>query len=171
MSTPRSTRTTIGYYLLILAFFTFTAATGGGLYQLIAENPNWSADLPASLIAHRAASTISHAGYFFQTMVPVCILSFIAATILLRNRPQAANRWLLLALGGVLVAEAYTGLYFMPRNFILFLDPIEGVPDETIRRAASEWLSANYVRLVIILITWGLFLHAFTIVAAARMRN
>lgn len=34
---------------------------------------------------------------------------------------------MILSMGGVILAEAFTRIYFLPKNFVLFLDPIQGV--------------------------------------------
>ncbi|HNA34301.1 MAG TPA: hypothetical protein PL106_14335, partial [Flavobacteriales bacterium] len=65
----------------------------------------------------------------------------------------------------------FTGIYFMPRNFTLFLDPMDGVPVEALRAAASEWVAANKVRLALVLITWFVLLKAYAVVAIARHRE
>lgn len=105
----------------------FGIAMGGNVYQLIAEVPNWSADIPNSLINYRIFLRLHLPAYFFQTIVPVTILTLIVSTILLWNRPKTANKWMILSMGGVILAEAFTRIYFLPKNFVLFLDPIQGV--------------------------------------------
>jgi len=90
----------------------FEIAMGGNVYQLIAEVPNWSADIPNSLKNYRNFIKITHAGYFFHTIVPVTILTLIVSTILLWNRPKTANKWMILSMGGVILAEDFTGIYF-----------------------------------------------------------
>ncbi|HMW96457.1 MAG TPA: hypothetical protein PL002_05590 [Flavobacteriales bacterium] len=171
MSNAKNTRSTVGYYLLILSMFAFFSVAGANVYELITEVPNWSSNVPESLIARRANITVTNPGHFFQTFSPLAILCLIASTILLRNRPKEANKWLLISLGGIVIAEAFTGIYFMPRNFTLFLDPMDGVPVEALRAAASEWVAANKVRLALVLITWFVLLKAYAVVAIARHRE
>lgn len=50
-------------------------------------------------------------------------------------------------------------------------DPLEGVPLEALQKAVSEWVAANKVRLVIVLITWFVLLKPYTVVAVARHRG
>ena len=163
ISTGSSLRTRLGFTLFSLSLITFGVVMGGNIYQLIAEVPNWSADMPTTLITFRNAFHVTHAGYFFQTFVPFTILLLIAATILLWNRPKQANRWTLAILGCVVVAEAFTGIYFLPRNFILFLDPIDNVSAEDIIRTGKEWKNANYFRVIIVITTMILFLKTYRI--------
>lgn len=171
MSNAKNTRSTVGYYLLILSMFAFFSVAGANVYELITEVPNWSSNVPESLIARRADMIVANPGHFFRIFPPIAILCLIASTILLRNRPKEANRWLLISLGGIVIAEAFTGIYFMPRNFTLFLDPMDGVPVEALRAAASEWVAANKVRLVLVLVTWFVLLKAYAVVAIARHRE
>lgn len=44
----------------------FGITMGGNVYQLIAEVPNWSADIPNSLINYRNFFKITHAGLLFS---------------------------------------------------------------------------------------------------------
>lgn len=169
-TTITSKRVKTGFLFFSLSFITYGAIVGGNVYQLIAEIPNWAGDIPVSLINYRNFFHNSHAGYFFQTLVPLTILALIVSTILLWNRPPEANRWILSSLIGIILAEAFTGIYFMPRNFILFLDPIEGIPVEKLIRAGNEWQWANYIRLVIVMITMLLFLKTYRLLACRLMK-
>lgn len=154
-------RVRIGTGLFSAAFLAFGAVLGGNIYQIIVEVPNWSVDIPNSLIAYRSFYTVSHAGYFFQILTPVTILSLILAAVLLWNRPESSNKWILITLGGVLIAEAFTLIYFLPLNFTLFLDPIDGVSTIELINASEQWQNANYVRLLIVLATMFLFLKSY----------
>jgi len=42
---------------------------------------------------------------------------------------------------------------------------------EALQKAVSEWVAANKVRLVIVLITWFVLLKPYTVVAVARHRG
>jgi hypothetical protein len=169
ISAQSTSRTRAGFILFSFALAAFGAVMGGNIYQIVAEVPNWASNIPDSLASYRKFATVSHAGYFFQSLVPFIILSLITATILLRNRPRQANRWLMITLGGVILAEAFTGIYFLPRNFILFLDPIEGVPAEQLIKTGKEWQSANYIRMLMILFTMYAFLRSYRILCTARV--
>jgi len=168
MDFQNSIRFRIGFGLFSLAFLAYGAVMGGNIYQIIVEVPNWSANIPDSLIAYRNSFHISHPGYFFQTIVPLAILSLIVAVILLWNRPKSANRWMLIALGGVVVAEAFTGIYFLSRNFMLFLDPIDGVSTEQLISTSNQWQTANYLRMVIIIATMFIFLKSFRTLCSGK---
>ncbi len=160
-STHTPLRQQLGCALFSLALLTYGAVMGGNIYQIIAEVPNWSADIPNSLRAYRESFHITHAGYFFQTLVPLTILSLIASTVLLWNKPRSSNKWKLITLGGVLAAEIFTGIYFLPKNFILFLDPIEEVSTEYLSTVAHQWEVANYFRMAIIVLTMFVFLKTY----------
>jgi hypothetical protein len=153
-----SLRVKIGKFLFTLSVITFGIILGGNYYQLIAEIPNWSNDIPNSLVSYRGFYKVSHAGYFFQTIVPITILLLLTATILLWNRPKSANKWLFLAFGGILISEVFTVIYFLPRNFTLFLDPLNGKSAQQLQQMGTEWQYANYFRLLIVTLTMLAFL-------------
>lgn len=146
----------------------FGITTGGNVYQLIAEVPNWSADIPNSLINYRIFLRLHLPAYFFQTIVPVTILTLIVSTILLWNSPKTANKWMILSVGGVILAEAFTGIYFLPKNFVLFLDPIEGVSAVQLKILGAQRQTANDIRLTIVVATMFLYLKAYGILCSAK---
>ncbi len=163
-----SIRVRAGLGLFSIALMAFGAVAGGMLYQLIVEVPNWSADIPGSLQAYREFFQVSHAGFFFQVLVPLTILCLIGATILLWNRPKSANFWMLGVLGGVIFTEAFTLIYFLPRIMVLFLNPLDGVAPDQLSAASVQWQAANYLRMVIVLATMGVFLRAYRMAGKNR---
>ncbi|RAK65186.1 DUF1772 domain-containing protein [Hymenobacter edaphi] len=144
-----SLRRRLGYTLFSLAFISCGAVLGGSLYQLIAEVPNWSTNPAQELQAYQQFFRVSHAGYFFQALMPLTILSLGAATALLWNQGAAVRRLLLLVLAGLVLNEVFTLVYFMPRNLVLFVPSPNGVDAETVTTMAREWQMANYPRLAI----------------------
>lgn len=171
MGTQNSTRFKTGFVLFSLALTTFAVVMGGNIYQLIAEIPNWFNDIPDSLLAFRNFYKVTHAGYFFQTLAPATILCLIVAVILLWNRPKTANKWILATLVSVVLAEVFTGIYFMPRNFILFIDPIDEISTEELVNVANQWKTANYVRMVIIFFAMFGFLKAYRIICSSKPKE
>ncbi|TGE21721.1 DUF1772 domain-containing protein [Hymenobacter aquaticus] len=142
-------RRRLGNTFFSLALLSYGAVLGGSLYQLIAEVPNWATpDVPRALIAYQNFFRVSHAGYFFQTLMPLALLSLGAATALLWPQAGPLRRGLLL-LAGILLNELFTVAYFMPRNVVLFLTPLDDTPDVTINTFAREWQLANYLRLAL----------------------
>jgi len=159
----QSTRVRAGFGLLSIALIAFSAVAGGMLYQLIVEVPNWSANIPGSLVTYREFFQVTHAGFYFQVMVPLTILCLVGATILLWNRPKSANLWMLAVLGGVIFTEAFTLIYFLPRIMVLFLNPLDVAAPDQLSAASAQWQTANYLRMVIVMATMGVFLKTYRI--------
>jgi hypothetical protein len=168
MKKQNSFRNKAGFGFFSFALLACGAVMGGNIYQIIAEVPNWSADIPDSLIAYRSSFHITHPGYFFQSIIPLTILCLITASILLWNRPKAANKWMLIVLGGVVLAEAFTGIYFLPKNFILFLNPLEGVSTDQLIQVSKQWQTANYLRMLIVVATMLAFLKTYKVICSER---
>ena len=164
-----SLRNRAGIGFFSVALMALCAVLGGNLYQILVEVPNWSADIPDSLRTYRTFFNVIHAGYFFQTLIPLTFLCLVVSTFLLWNRPKSANRWMLAVLGGVVISEVFTIFYFIPRNIVLFLDPLDGTEPEQLMNIAGEWQRANYLRMVIVLATMGAFLKTYRI--AGRKSN
>jgi hypothetical protein len=171
MSVSKSNRFRYGFGFFSAALFIFSGVMGGSLYLIIVEVPNWSADIPDSLDTYRHFFKISHAGYFFQILVPLTIICLIISTVLLWNRPKYANKYLLAVLVGVILAEVFTLIYFLPKNFILFFNPLHDVTTDELMKVSSQWQTANYLRIAIIMITMGLFLKTFNLVGHAAPKD
>jgi len=148
-----SKRHQAGLLFFICSFLTFSMILGGSVYQLIAEIPNWSAQIPESLEIYRSNITISHAGHFFQSLVPISVISLVAAIILLWGHSKKLRQLLFMILAGILSAELFTLIYFLPMNFFLFFDPLDGVEVSEIIATADSWQTANYFRLAIVIAT------------------
>ncbi|GEM_PF-903740 len=159
----QSVRVRTGLGILTIALITFSAVVGGMFYQLVVEVPNWAADIPGSLQAYREFFQVTHAGFYFQVLVPLTILCLVGATILLWNRPKSTNLWMLAVLGGVIFTEAFTLIYFLPRIMVLFLNPLDGASTDQLTAASAQWQAANYLRMVIVLATMGMFLRVYRI--------
>ncbi|RYY93177.1 MAG: hypothetical protein EOO11_20165 [Chitinophagaceae bacterium] len=82
---------------------------------------------------------------------------------------RATNKLLLSILAGAVAIEVFTGVYFVPRIFIIFLEPLSGVSDETLATASRQWQVANYIRFAMVLGTLYLYGRTAYRLVAARV--
>jgi hypothetical protein len=155
-----SLRVRMGYCLLTFSIVTFGVILGGNYYQLIAETSNWLNSFLNSPAPYYGFFKVSQSGYFFQKTVSLTILCLSVATILLWNTSKIANKWLLVALGGILISEVFTVLYFIPGTFTIFLNPFSEISAEQLQQIGTGLQKANHFRLMMVTLTMIAFLKA-----------
>jgi hypothetical protein len=134
------------FVILALVAFCQAAILGAGVYEAVSVVPNWRH--AESLAAHRQVIKRRHPGHFFQVAVPVTVVILVVALILSVSRAQDW-RYQAVALGSLLAAEAFTLIYFFPRNRQLLFEPVEEQPGERSRGLVRQWERANVLRLLI----------------------
>jgi hypothetical protein len=140
MSTLADAILAIGLGLLTMIF-------GAGVFELVVVVPSWSD--PEGLVRYRELCRRRHPGHYYQVLAPIAIIATAAAFAL--SFPAGTNP--VLAAGplvGVVVAEVFTLVYFMPINRALFLRPVEEQPGDLSRGLTRKWRQANLLRLTII---------------------
>jgi uncharacterized membrane protein len=142
-------RQQLGLWSLTLGTLGSVALVGADLYVVLVEMPNWSANVPASLVPYRANLAHAHPGHFFQVFVPVTFLALLASAVLGWREAGAARAWRLAAAAGILLVEVFTLAYFFPRNEVLFFGPLEAHSADALRAAAREWVLGNHARVAL----------------------
>ncbi|RYY90185.1 MAG: DUF1772 domain-containing protein [Chitinophagaceae bacterium] len=167
-STQLTGRTRTGLALFTLSFFLFCLVIGATCYELVALIPNWAGGTRTELEAFRGFFRFRHPGHFFRSIMPLVLLTLLSSALLLRGRPEGAGKRLLWVLAAVLVPELFTVGYFIPRNFVLFLNPLNNVSDANLVQTAKEWQVANWIRAVLLFGVAGIYLRTALFLARAR---
>ena len=142
-----------------LALLTVGALFGGSLYDAMVLAPNLQRG-GAGLEHGRLFMSAATPGTFFRVLAPASQVFVIAALVVGWRTP--GGRWpLLLALAALIIADVVTFTYHYPRNQILFTSPLT-VDPARLRAAASEWQTANYARVALVLAAWVGVLRAVT---------
>ena len=159
-----SRRQLTGEVLLWLALLGIGILTGANVYQRIAIIPDWTSNLPGSLIKYFQGTTQAQdVRRFWDSAVPAATLLMIAAFAL--NLPDRARRkWLALAAILYFGALAVTLLWFVPRGVIpLFVRAGAGMSPEAVTHLAEAWIFWDWFRLAALFGTFLSLLKALTI--------
>jgi len=137
------------------------AMFGTGLYESIANAPNFTSGIPSSLEHARSFWKVSNPGHFFRVAAPATQLATLLALILSWNRPRGRRIWLVTAFLLIAAADVVTYAIHIPRNQLMFTSPLTASP-EALQRAAEEWGDWNWVRVVLALLAATAALIAFS---------
>jgi hypothetical protein len=132
--------------VLALAVFCQSALLGAGVFDAVVHSPNWRQ--AESLLAYRTLFRARHPGHFYPVTASVTSILLVAALIL---SLLTAATWVhpTVALASVVATMMLTLVYFIPRNRMLFFDPLEERPGRRSRELVRQWEGANVVRLLI----------------------
>lgn len=116
------------------------------MFDAVVHSPNWRQ--AESLLAYRKLFLSRHPGHFFQVTAPTTIVLLVTALIL---SLLSAASWVfaVVALASVVATAVFTLIYFVPRNRMLFFEPLEEQPGKRSREIVRQWERANVVRLLI----------------------
>jgi hypothetical protein len=123
-----------------------TMIFGAGVFEVTVLVPNWGR--PEGLVPYRELCRRRHPGHYYQVLAPITVLVCAAALVL----ALVAGANAVLAAGplvGVVAAEVFTLVYFMPINRRLFFQPAPPPTDES-QRLVRRWERANLLRLTIV---------------------
>lgn len=161
-------RTTVVLALTLAGTLGATMALGANVYQAVVEVPNWSASVPATVQDFRACVAHSNPGYFFQVLVPITILSLLAAIVASWRPARRQAAFTLVALAGIASAEVFTVVYFFPRNEVLFFGDLAAHAPSVIEAAAREWAGAHWLRMAMLTCGVAAAFRALLLASAPR---
>jgi uncharacterized membrane protein len=118
---------------------------GAATYEAVVMAPNYVTQVPQSLEHIRAFFVITNPGNFFRVLAPATQV-LLLLSVLLNWRVPRARWWLAGALVAVVLTDVITFKVHYPRNAVLFVQPLEGVPIARLQQAAREWGRWNQVR-------------------------
>lgn len=132
--------------VIALATFCQSALLGAGMFDAVVHSPNWRQ--AESLLAYRKLFHSRHPGHYFQIAAPAAIILLVTALIL---SLLSSTSWVyaVVALASVVATAVFTLIYFVPRNRMLFFEPVEEEPGKHSREMVRQWERANVVRLLI----------------------
>lgn len=136
---------TLQTFLFIAYFCLMMIVLGGTIFSVMVEYPNWFADVPSSLEATRNFYRVLHPGYFFQTFAPLLLLTGIGFVIASWRLAPVRNL-VLISIAIMVAIELLTFFYIYPRLWIMFGPDAASQTVEAMRRAASDFTTADRMR-------------------------
>ena len=161
---------TIQTTLFVTGFSLMLILTGGTIFSVMVEYPNWFANVPASLEATRNFYRVLHPGYFFQIVAPLAFACGIAS-VLVGWRISRARNLVITSLVVLVAAEFLTFFYIYPRLGIMFGPDAASQTVETLRQAAAEFTNADRIRTALSFVSTALSIAAMLAFFRARERQ
>jgi hypothetical protein len=128
-----------------LSIFLAAGLTAVTAYNTLVDAKSWGADIPTSIQTARDYYAHVDPRRFYLIVGPPTVVLGVLTTILFW-RDDASLRLLFgTSAACYVVIVLLTIAYFVPRDLILFRDPIQGRVDE-IRAAATQWSRMNWAR-------------------------
>lgn len=134
---------------------------GAAVFESLVTAPNFASGIPESLERTRQSWSVANPGNFFRIVSPAAQLLTLLSLILNWKRPAGRRWWLLAALLLAVLTDVITFTYHYPRNDLLFSDPM-AQPVDVLERAAREWITMNWLRVVLVFLAASSALVAYS---------
>ena len=95
--------------------------------------------------------------------MPIAAICLLLSIFLLWNKPAEANKWMLLAMLGLILIASFTNVYFVPKHKKLFSDEITQTSVSDLKKLAVQWGKGNLLRIAIMTLTLIIFLKAYVV--------
>lgn len=138
----------------IILFASIAFASGllfVNIYTSIVDATSWGSKLPESIDTARNYFKVVNPGNFFRIFSPVSQVLAILTLVLFWKTAPGIRPYLSIACLMYISAEAFTFLYFYPRNAILF-ETAKLTDIDLLRKTWSQWNTMNWFRSLLILI-------------------
>jgi uncharacterized membrane protein len=155
----------INELLVTLALLGVALLLGATAYESVVMAPNYEREIPSSIDLARQFLKRTTPAHYFRIIAPLTLVILVIDVIACWRFPQP-RWWLLGGLASLVVADAITFAFHYPRLAIMFKSPVQEDP-ALLRRAAREWATGNYVRLMLLVATFLFVLKAFAALAAS----
>ena len=149
---------------LMLWIFTIGVIVGGTVFQMFAIVPEWSGDLPDSLIWFFRGTNWAEAQGRFWQFQPFYLGYFCGFIALIAGWKNKARRiWLIVSILLGIIAFLSTVFYFMPYGVLpLFFKGGEGLSSEEIIGRTNDWIFWNKARFAVLVLCFFTALKALT---------
>ena len=142
-------RGTIALIVYAAGTLLFAFMLGGTFFEHVMLIPRWRE--PGGLAAWRSFTGDHHNGYFFLPFGFAALVCLAGGTALGWQTSPARNPYAFAATAILLAGLIFTGVYFIPRNRLLFLPSTPLRDDAEAAALLKQWIGAQYVRLTLLL--------------------
>ena len=131
--------------ILFLSIICASGLTMVSIYNSVVDAKSWSSDIPASIQTARDYFQHVDPRRFFEVAGPVNLVLIHLTLILFWKDSFSLHYYFAASLACYAAILILTLAYFVPRNLILFTQPISD-HIEQIRRASAQWSAMNWLR-------------------------
>lgn len=141
---------------------------GGLMYELFVITPLWSSSLPESAIEWNSRPKYMVIPTPFY--VPIALATIFSSLLGMILSWKLNNRrlWLIMSTVCAIATLAFTIVYFVPKNEVLFHNKNAGLSGEEITAIGNAWIRANWIRVCIMAIGFFAALRAMTVAQASE---
>ena len=134
--------------VLFLAIIVNSGVLFVNIYNSTVDAPNWGTHIPFSIQTARNYFTTKSSSDFLKICSIVIHILGINSVIRFWKNDKQIRLYTISALALILIIDLLTFAYFFPRNDIMF-DLNSTVDIQTLTNAWREWVTMNWVRMVI----------------------
>jgi hypothetical protein len=124
-------------WCLVLLCLSSATAIGGGLYEALVVNPQWSASPPASFVLIQPDTGVPLQHFWMPVHAALTLLSL--AALVLAWRQRQVRRWLLVGLASYWLMRAWSFAYFIPEMLAFQQVPLDSAPTPELLERVASW--------------------------------
>jgi hypothetical protein len=145
---------------LVLLCFSSAAAIGGGLYESVVMNPQWSASPPASFAIIQPDTGVPFQRFWMPVHGAITLLSLAALVLTWRDR--TARRWMMTGVASYWAMRTWSFLFFIPEMLAFQQISVDSAPTPELLERVASWTRWTLLREPLDVITFVSFLMALS---------
>lgn len=146
---------------LVVAVFSLALAVGGGFYEGVVINPQWSQSPPASFSLIQDTTGVPLQKFWIPAHVAISIAILLA--LFLNWRIPTRRTLIFVALGSYAVMRAWSFIYFIPEMLEFQKIALDSAKSDDLIGRVSKWKLLTYWRTPLDLVSFFCVTWALTI--------
>lgn len=144
---------------LSIAIFSLAVALGGGFYESVVINPQWSQNPPTSFALIQENTGVPLQKFWIPTHILISVAVLLA--LFLNWKVPTRRNLIFVALGSYAIMRAWSFMYFIPEMLEFQKIALESAQSDDLLGRVSKWKTLTYWRMPLDLIsffclTWAL---------------
>ena len=146
---------------LMVAITAVAFAIGGGFYEGIIVNPQWSGQPPQSLSLVQEKTGMPLQKFWIPAHILISIA--VLASLALNWSFSTRRLFILIGIGSYIVMRAWSFAYFIPEMLSFQKIALESVADPELATRIQKWITLTWWRVPLDFITFGCLLWSLSI--------
>ena len=151
----------VGNLSLVFATFCLALAVGGGIYEGLIVNPQWSINPPSSFSLVQEKTGIPLQKFWIPAHILITL--FIVAALFLNWRSPARRNFIIVAVISYIVMRVWSFIYFIPEMLSFQKVAIDSPPTDQLLERVERWNALTWWRLPLDLVSFFCLIWALTI--------